>query len=93
MLAKQIPENENTFENYLVKTPAIVQHESVSRKELKDAFFSLKLNKSWGYDEINFNVIKKCFSESCKSLEHVFNLSIETGVFSDKLKIAHVLQV
>ena len=46
MLAKQIPENENTFENYLVKTPAIVQHESVSRKELKDAFFSLKLNKS-----------------------------------------------
>ena len=46
MLGKQIPENENTFENYLVKTPAIVQHKSVSRNELKDAFFSLKLNKS-----------------------------------------------
>ena len=57
---------------------------------LRNAFFSLKLNKSPGYDEISFNVIKKCFSELCEPLKHVFNFSIETGVFPDKLKTACV---
>ena len=27
--------------------------------ELKDTFFSLKINKSPGYDEISFNIVKK----------------------------------
>ena len=52
--------------------------------------FSLKVNKSLGYDKINFNVIKKSFSELCEPLKHVFNLSIENGVLPDKLKIARV---
>ena len=64
MLAKQIPE---------------MQHKSVSVNELRDVFFSLKLNISPGYDEISFNVVKKCFSELCEPLKHVFNLSIEAG--------------
>ena len=37
--------------------------------ELKEAFFSLKNNKSPGYDDINFNVVNKCFGEIILSLE------------------------
>ena len=92
-LAKQIPESENTFESYLVKTSATMQHKSVVINELRDAFFSFKLNKSPGYDEISFNVVKKCFSELCEPLKHVFNLSIEIGVFPDEFKIAWVSPV
>ena len=66
MLAKQIPESKNTFGSYLVKTSATVQHKSVWINELRDAFFSLKLNKSPGYDEISFNVVKKSFSKLCE---------------------------
>ena len=33
----------------------------LSINELKDAFFSLKINKSPGYDEISFNVVIKFF--------------------------------
>ena len=51
-------------------------------------FFSHKLNKSPGYEEISFNVVKKYFSGLYESLKHIFNLSIETRVFPDKLKIA-----
>ena len=90
ILAKQIPESENTFESYLVKTSVTMQHKSVLINELIDAFFSLKLNKSPGYDEISFNVVKKCFSKLCKPLKYVLNLSIETGVFPDKWKIDRV---
>ena len=93
ILAKKIPERKNTFETYLVKTSTSMQHKSVSINELRDTYFSLKLSKSPGYDEINSNVVKKCFSQLCEPLKHVFNLSIETRVFPDKLKIARVLPV
>ena len=90
ILAKQIPESESTFESYLVKTSATMQHKSVSINELRDAFFSFKFNKSPGYDEISFNIVKKCFSELCELFKHVFNLSIETGMVPDKFKVARV---
>ena len=65
----------------------------LSMNELKDAFFSLKINKSPGYDDISFNVIKKCFSSLCEPLKYLFNLSIEKGIFPDDLKIAKVTPI
>ena len=53
-------------------------------QELREAFFSLKFKKSPGYDK---------FSELCEPLKHLFNLSIETGVFPDKLKTYRVSPV
>ena len=55
--------------------------------EFKDTFFSLKINKSAGYDDISFNVVKKCFGVLHKPLLHIFNLSLQTGIFPDKLNI------
>ena len=48
---------EVTFKEYQTCQPENV----ISVNELKDIFFSLKLNKSPGYDDIRFNVAKKCF--------------------------------
>ena len=70
-----------------------MQHKSVLINELRDAFFSIKLYKSPGYDDISLNVVKKCFNELCETFENVFNLSTEVGVFPDKLKIARVSPV
>ena len=91
-LAKQIPESENSFESYIVKTFATMQHKSFSIVELRDAFFSLKLNKSPGNDKISF-IVKICFSKLREPLRHLSNLFIETWVFQDKLKIARVSPV
>ena len=38
ILAKQVPESENTFESYLVNSSATTQHKSVSINELRDSF-------------------------------------------------------
>ena len=54
---------------------------------------SLKLNKSAGYDEISFNVIKNCFDEPCDPLKHIFNLSFEKAIFPDYMKIPKVTVV
>ena len=61
-----------------------------SMNELIDAIFSLKINKSSGYDDISFNVLKKYFSSLREPLKYLSNLSIEKGIFPDDLKIAKV---
>ena len=65
--------------------------DSLSINEVKEAFFSLKINKSPGYDEIDFNVIKSCFSELNMPLKYLFDMSLVSGIFPDKLKIARVI--
>ena len=67
--------------------------QSLSINELKDAFFSLKTNKSPGVDEIDFNVIKHCFGELCGPLKYLFESSLQSGVFPDLMKIAIVSPV
>ena len=62
----------------------------LSINELKDAFFSLDINKSPGFDDISFTVLKNCFGALYKSMLHVFNLSIIKGICPDDLKIARV---
>ena len=65
----------------------------LSMNELKDALYSLKSNKSPGYDGISYNVIKKSFGNLFEPLKYLFNLSIEKGVFPDDLKIARVTPI
>ena len=55
--------------------------------ELKDIFYSLKMNKSIGADEISFNVIKNCFGELIDILTFVFHISLQIGIFLDPLNI------
>ena len=61
--------------------------------ELKHALFSLKTKKSPGYDDISFNVLKKCFGSLCEPLKYLFNLSTEKEIFPDDLKIAKVTTI
>ena len=73
--------------NVLIST---LRNMAFSVNEFKDAFFSLKINKSAGYDDISFNVVKNCFGVLHKPLLHIFNLPLQTSIFPDKLKIARV---
>ena len=92
-LARKIPNASTTFESYINKPDSTMKTKQLSMNELKDAFFSLKINKSPGYDDISFNVAKKCFSSLCKPLKYLLNLSIKKGIFPDDLKIAKVTPI
>ena len=89
MTAKIPPSNVN-FDSYLPHVCTVFAEKSVTEKELKRAFFSLKPNKTPDYDNINVNVVKKVYRESKAPLMHIFNLSLSTGIFPNKLKIAKV---
>ena len=89
-LASKIPKATKPFLDFVKQAPTTMAQKELSVSELKEAFFSLKSNKSSGYDDINFNVVGKCFGELNEPLLYVFNSSLEHGVFPDSLKIAMV---
>ena len=64
-----------------------MESQPLSINELKNAFFSLNINKSPGHDGVSFNVIKKCSGELCEPLKYLLNLSIVKGIFPVDLKI------
>ena len=76
-LASQIPKSSKTFETYINKVNVIMDSKPLSISELKGAFFSLKINKSPGVDDVSFNIIKKCFGVLCELLIYLFQLSLE----------------
>ena len=51
------------------------------------------MNNNTGADEVFFNVIKNCFGELSDILRNVFDLSLQTGIFPDPLKIVKVTAV
>ena len=76
-LASKTPNASTTFESYINKPDYIMETKQISINELEDALFSLKSNKSSGYDDISFNILKKCFSSLCEPLEYMFNIKKE----------------
>ena len=81
------------FESYVKNCKNKQPEKPLSINELNDAFFSLDINKSPGFDDISFTVLKNCFGALHKPLLHVFNLSIIKGICPDDLKIARVTPV
>ena len=89
-LAKKIPNSSNSFTSFLNQTHSIMEKNSQSINELKEAFFSSKTNKNPGHDNINFNIVKKSFGEINEDLQDLFNLPLENGIFPEKMKTAKV---
>ena len=82
-LASQIPKSSKTFETYINKVSVIMNSKPLSINELKDAFFSLKINKSSVVDDSSFNIIKMCFGVLCEPLTLLFQLFLEKGIYPD----------
>jgi len=58
--------------------------------EIEKIVKSLK-NASAGYDDIHAKIVKSTFHLYIDPLVHIFNLSLENGVFPDELKIAKII--
>ena len=57
-LANKIPNASKRFDFYITKVNTSMESRPLTINELKNAFFSLKINKSPGHDGVSFNVIK-----------------------------------
>ena len=92
-LAKTIQESSLNFASFIEKCNSTQAESTLTVNELKEAFFSLKINKSPGYDDISFNVVRNCFGPLLKPLMAIFKLSLQKGCFPEELKIARVTPI
>ena len=61
--------------------------------ELENAFASLKVNKSSGYDYISADVVKRLSDQIFVILKQIFKISFAKGVLPDKGKIGRVTPI
>ena len=92
-LAKKIPESTEDYASFVKKVETNLPSKALSINELKEAFYSLKINKSAGHDDIDFHVVKQCFGELSRPLKYLFDLSLQKGIFPNKMKIAKVTPI
>ena len=56
-LASKIPNEQGGFEKYLANYNIVMNDAPLTDEEGRNAFYSLKISKSPGYDKISFNAI------------------------------------
>jgi len=65
----------------------------VTELEIKNVIYKLKGKLSAGFDEIPEVLVKQCAHIIAKPLTHIFNLSINSGIFPDSMKKAKISPV
>ena len=91
--ACEIPQSQRSFEMYLKESDSFFEEVTLSDEERKTAFFCLKSGKSPGFAEINYGIVKQNFNSLLAPLKYIFNLSLKSGTFPEKMKIAQVTPV
>ena len=71
----------------------LFDEQDLTEQELKEAAASLKPGKSPGCDSIHVNVIKAIYEELKRPLFYIFDQSLKSGIFPDKLRIAKVFPI
>ena len=69
-LASSIPETNTALQNYIHYDGPCINTINRTDLELKNAFASLKTNKSSGYDDVSVDVVKKVSDEIFVILKH-----------------------
>lgn len=65
----------------------------ITNLEIEGIVLSMKSRKSPGYDNIRIELIKNVIKSISSTLAHIYNLSLETGVYPKKLKNAIVVPI
>ena len=73
---------------YLQGFDSTFEEVTLSAEKIKAAFFSLKSGKSPGFDEVNYDIVKKKSNSLLVPLKCIFDFSLKSGIFPEKMKIA-----
>ena len=62
----------------------------VTITEMEQVIISLNNNSSAGCNEIPMSLVKQCLCYYIKLLVHIYNVSFQTGIFLDMMKLAKI---
>ena len=78
---------------YLKGSESSFKGVTLSDEEIKTAFFSLKDDISPSFDELIYDIVKQNSNSLLVPLKCIFDLSLKSGTFPEKMKIARVTPV
>ena len=87
-LASELPVTTETPESYVTPSNSTFQIQNVSEVDVFHSLTTLKLSKSCGHDKIPPKLLKDSAIVIALFLTHIFNQSINTGIFPEDLKTA-----
>ena len=93
-LASRIPSTNFSFRSFLTddENCPIILNET-NTHDLEEICHDFQAGKAPGYDNIPMYLIKNSFDLISEPLAQLINLSLTTGVFPDKLKVAKVILI
>ena len=94
-LANKFSQNDNSeYKKYLGNPiqQSMFLHD-ISKAEITDAICDLKNSNSTGYDDFTTKFVKLSTPILVPALEKIFNLSIQTGIYPNSLKMAKVIPI
>ena len=91
-MANKIPRSNNVFTRYLSdKVDDTLFLKPVTKEEIINLVKNTKSKKSKDHDDIDMCLVKKILPHIVTPLEHIFNISLQKGVFPDGMKLARVI--
>ena len=93
-LAKNIPTSANFHQSYLKGNfvDSLI-FDSASQQEIIDLVNDLRSGTAAGYDTISVSIAKESIGIISEPLTHIINLSIQSGIVPDRMKIARVIPI
>ena len=79
--------------SYVTHSSQVFNFRNITFTEVKDETGKIKDGKSAGLDKISNKLLKAAGETIVSSLTYIFNLSINTGIFPDDLKLAKVTPI
>ena len=89
-LASSIATSSKDFKHFMNVSKTALQEYTLQDEELEEAFNSLKSNKSPGFYNILSSVVNFYIRGIFNQLNHFFNLSLQTGICPNRMKIERV---
>lgn len=84
---------DGSHRKYLINSPSFSMYlPPVSPTEIERYLQALKTSTP-GYDEVSPKILKHASTSLSNPLTHIINITLKTGIFPDKLKIAKVIPI
>ena len=87
-LANELPSTTETSESYATPSNSTFQLKNVSEVDVFHLLNTLKISKACGHDKIPPKLLRDSAIVIAPILSHIFNQSINTGIFPKELKTA-----
>ena len=92
-LGDNLPSSEINPMSYVTPSSQVFNFRNITFEDIKNEISKIKNGKSAGLDKISNKLLLAAGETIVNSLTYIFNLSINTGIFPDDMKLAKVTPI